>query len=68
MQRSVCVYCGSRPGADPAFPRDAEAMGRGLAEAGLRLVYAAGDGRPLGSRGRSAQGAGGGGAGFPGSR
>ena len=59
MQRSVCVYCGSRPGDDPAFTRDAEAMGRGLAEAGLRLVYGAGDVGLMGSVARSAQEAGG---------
>ena len=43
MQHSVCVYCGSRPGHDEAFTRDAETLGRGLAEAGLRLVYGVGD-------------------------
>ena len=40
---SVCVFCGSRHGVDPAYVRDAQALGRGLAAAGMRLVYGAGD-------------------------
>ncbi|UOA15280.1 MULTISPECIES: LOG family protein [Sulfitobacter] len=59
MQHSVCVYCGSRPGDDEAFTRDAETLGRGLAEAGLRLVYGAGDVGLMGSVARAAQQAGG---------
>lgn len=59
MQHSVCVYCGSRPGDNPAFTRDAETLGRGLADAGLRLVYGAGDVGLMGSVARAAQQAGG---------
>ncbi|MEP2953115.1 MAG: TIGR00730 family Rossman fold protein [Sulfitobacter sp.] len=59
MQHSVCVYCGSRPGDDDAFTQDAETLGRGLAEAGLRLVYGAGDVGLMGSVARAAQAAGG---------
>ena len=40
--RSVCVFCGSAFGADPAFARDAAAIGTGLAHRGLRLVYGGG--------------------------
>ena len=40
---SICVYCGSRPGVDPAFMADATALGTALAQAGQRLVYGAGD-------------------------
>ncbi len=40
---SVCVYCGSRFGADPAYAEAARALGRGIAERGMRLVYGAGD-------------------------
>ncbi len=40
--RSVAVFCGSRFGHDPAFRAAAEALGRGLAQAGLRLVYGGG--------------------------
>ncbi|NUH64741.1 TIGR00730 family Rossman fold protein [Sulfitobacter sp. S0837] len=59
VQHSVCVYCGSRPGDNPAFTKDAEALGRGLAEAGMRLVYGAGDVGLMGSVARAAQDAGG---------
>lgn len=40
---SVCVFCGARPGNDPAFVAEAAALGAALAEAGIRLVYGAGD-------------------------
>tara|TARA_R110002049_G_scaffold10127_6_gene50537 strand:+ start:7447 stop:7998 length:552 start_codon:yes stop_codon:yes gene_type:complete len=59
VQKSVCVYCGSRPGDDAAFTRDAENLGQGLADAGLRLVYGAGDVGLMGSVARAAQAAGG---------
>jgi uncharacterized protein (TIGR00730 family) len=39
---SVAVYCGSSPGADPAFAAAAAALGRLLAERGVRLVYGGG--------------------------
>lgn len=39
---SLCVYCGSRPGVDPAFADAAHALGRHLARAGARLVYGGG--------------------------
>ena len=57
--KSVCVYCGSRPGDTPDFTKDAEALGRGLAESGWRLVYGAGDVGLMGSVARAAQDAGG---------
>jgi len=41
--RSVCVFCGSRSGGDPAFAAAAADLGTALASAGLRLVYGAGD-------------------------
>ena len=40
--RAVAVFCGSRNGSDPAFARAAEALGHGLAERGIRLVYGGG--------------------------
>jgi uncharacterized protein (TIGR00730 family) len=40
--RSVAVFCGSRFGAHPAYRVAAQALGAGLAEAGLRLVYGGG--------------------------
>jgi len=36
---SVCVFCGSNAGVDPAYLEAARHFGRGLAERGLRLVY-----------------------------
>ncbi len=39
---SVCVYCGSRDGADPAFAEAATAIGRGIAARGWQLVYGGG--------------------------
>jgi uncharacterized protein (TIGR00730 family) len=57
--KSVCVYCGSRTGDDPAFIRSAEALGTGLAEANMRLVYGAGDVGLMGGVARAAQKAGG---------
>jgi uncharacterized protein (TIGR00730 family) len=58
-RHSICVYCGSRPGADPEYMADATALGRALAQAGLRLVYGAGDVGLMGAVARAAQAAGG---------
>ena len=57
--RSVCVYCGSRFGARAAYRTAAETLGRGIAAAGLRLVYGAGDVGLMGTVAAAAQGAGG---------
>ncbi|MGH7154113.1 MAG: TIGR00730 family Rossman fold protein [Acetobacteraceae bacterium] len=40
--RAVAVFCGSYPGDDPAFLTAAADLGRGLAAAGLRLVFGGG--------------------------
>ena len=40
--KRVCVYCGSSPGADPAFGLAADQLGRALASRGLSLVYGGG--------------------------
>jgi uncharacterized protein (TIGR00730 family) len=40
--RSVCVYCGSGPGNDPAYVEAAEQFGRELAKNDVRLVYGGG--------------------------
>jgi uncharacterized protein (TIGR00730 family) len=39
---SVCVFCGSNGGADPVYLETAAAVGRELAERGIRLVYGGG--------------------------
>ncbi|MEO9648870.1 MAG: TIGR00730 family Rossman fold protein [Roseobacter sp.] len=58
-QKSVCVYCGSREGADKAYMQDAQDLGRAIAAQGWRLVYGAGDVGLMGAVARSAQSAGG---------
>lgn len=39
---SVCVYCGSGPGANPAYVEAARELGQCLAREGIRLVYGGG--------------------------
>jgi uncharacterized protein (TIGR00730 family) len=56
---SVCVFCGSRPGKDPAYEADAQAVGTLLAERDWQLVYGAGDVGLMGTVARAAQAAGG---------
>ncbi|MEI6877268.1 MAG: TIGR00730 family Rossman fold protein, partial [Spirochaetota bacterium] len=41
--RSVCVFCGSSPGALPAYADAARALGFEVASRGLRLVYGGGN-------------------------
>lgn len=41
-QRSVCVYCGSGHGANPAYAESARILGQSLAKSGLGLVYGGG--------------------------
>jgi uncharacterized protein (TIGR00730 family) len=40
--KSICVYCASGPGNDPAFMEAAKKFGRILGENGIRLVYGGG--------------------------
>jgi len=56
---SVCVFCGSRQGVDPAFMAAATELGTALAQARMRLVYGAGDVGLMGAVARAAQDAGG---------
>ena len=46
---SVCVYCGSRPGGNPAFAEAAQAVGRWIGEHGGQLVYGGGRGGLMGT-------------------
>lgn len=39
---TVCVYCGSRDGASPAYAQAAQAMGQAIAQRGWHLVYGGG--------------------------
>ncbi|TCL09102.1 hypothetical protein BXY66_1145 [Shimia isoporae] len=57
-KRSVCVFCGSRFGADPAYQEAAEALGERLAANEWRLVYGAGDVGLMGAVATAAQSAG----------
>ena len=56
---SVCVFCGSSDAADPQFLAAAAALGRALAEAGLKLVYGGGGVGLMGATARAAHQAGG---------
>ncbi|WP_298253946.1 TIGR00730 family Rossman fold protein [Bradyrhizobium sp.] len=40
--KTVCVYCGSGAGTNPRFIESARALGKTLAENGIRLVYGGG--------------------------
>jgi uncharacterized protein (TIGR00730 family) len=40
---SVCVYCGSRPGAAPEYAAAAQAVGRWIGQHGGQLVYGGGN-------------------------
>jgi uncharacterized protein (TIGR00730 family) len=56
---AVAVFCGSRSGNDPAYRSAAQALGQGLAEAGIRLVYGGGRIGLMGIMADAALGAGG---------
>lgn len=56
--RSVCVFCGSRHGKNPAYAESAKATGEMIARNGWRLVYGAGDVGLMGEVARAAQTAG----------
>ncbi|WP_281855931.1 TIGR00730 family Rossman fold protein [Litoreibacter halocynthiae] len=59
QQKSVCVYCGSRFGANPDFKQAALDLGQALAANQWRLVYGAGDVGLMGAVAHSTQTAGG---------
>ncbi len=42
MTRSVCVFCGSAPGARPSYSAAARELGVALANSGITLVYGGG--------------------------
>jgi uncharacterized protein (TIGR00730 family) len=58
LQRSICIYCGSRTGRSHKYAREARALGGALAQAGYALVYGAGDQGIMGETARAAQSAG----------
>lgn len=50
--RTICVYCGSGPGMNPAYVKAADILGRDMANAGIGLVYGGGG---LGLMGQTAR-------------
>ena len=56
--RSICVFCGARPGTNPAHTAAARDLGTTIAAMGWRLVYGAGDVGLMGEVARTAQAAG----------
>jgi len=58
-RRAVAVFCGSKPGNDPAHAAAARALGAGLAAAGTTLVYGGGGIGLMGEVAAAAIGAGG---------
>jgi uncharacterized protein (TIGR00730 family) len=57
--RSVCVYCGSGHGKNPAYAEGARILGRALGEGGLSLVYGGGSLGLMGEVARATLAAGG---------
>lgn len=57
--RTVAVFCGAALGARPAYRAAAEALGAGLAQAGIRLVYGGGGSGLMGVLAQAALDAGG---------
>ena len=57
--KSICVYCGSSDGTDPAMLAAAEALGVAMGEAGLALVYGGGNNGLMGAVARAVLSAGG---------
>jgi uncharacterized protein (TIGR00730 family) len=56
---AVCVFCGSSPGADPAYLTAAVSLGRALAGGGRRLIYGGARSGLMGALADAALGAGG---------
>lgn len=57
--KSICVYCGSRFGTNPAYKQAATDLGQMIANNGWRLVYGAGDVGLMGAVADATQAAGG---------
>lgn len=59
MHKTICLYCGSRPGAEPAYTQAAAAFGEAVAVRGWALVYGGGSVGMMGVAARAALAAGG---------
>ena len=53
--KRLCVYCGSGAGVDPRFKEAATQLGRGIAHAGLGLVYGGGGNGLMGAVAKAAR-------------
>ncbi len=56
--KKILVFCGSLPGNDPAYAREAEELGRLLGQAGYDLIYGGGSSGLMGIVSRTASEAG----------
>lgn len=57
--KSVCVFCGSSTGRDPAYLEAARAFGKALARENIRLVYGGGNVGMMGELAKAVEAAGG---------
>lgn len=57
--KSICVYCGSGAGVEPAYEAAARSLGLAIATAGIGLVYGGGGNGLMGAIARAALSAGG---------
>ncbi|EDQ32464.2 TIGR00730 family protein [Hoeflea phototrophica DFL-43] len=57
--RSICVYCGSQPGSNPAYRTAAQTLGASMAKHGIDLVYGGGTRGIMGAVAESVMAAGG---------
>ena len=57
--RTICVFCGSSPGHDPAYAEAARELGRLIGENGCRLVFGGGNVGLMGEVARAVRDAGG---------
>ena len=53
--KSICVYCGSQPGNDAEFIKQAVILGKLMADNGIRLVYGGGSRGVMGAVSKSVQ-------------
>ncbi len=56
---SICIFCGSSAGSDPAYGEAAAALGRAVASRGFRLVFGGGGNGLMGYAAKAAHAAGG---------
>lgn len=56
---AVTIFCGSKPGNDPAFVSAADKLGKLLAEKGVKIVYGGGNKGIMGTIANASLGAGG---------